>query len=274
MFKHPAKVFIGGVKMTHLIRKMVLIPLLAAGIAGVLAAEDGKSVVQKSLDVPRPRFTHSAVKMELIDSNNSVDERMIEEWAKDPGDKTGAALIVFRQPASVKDTRFLQIVNKDRANDKWIYMPALRTTRRIASADGAKSFMGTDASYDDLETRKIDEDTHELLGTETVGPYTCYKVESTPVNVKSSQYLKRISYIDQETSIPVKIEMYDKKGVLLKVLEIEKIEKQGDYRIPMQGKMTNVQTKHTTRITILKLELDKPINDKMFTQNFLNTGKL
>ena len=93
MFKHPAKVFIGGVKMTHLIRKMVLIPLLAAGIAGVLAAEDGKSVVQKSLDVPRPRFTHSAVKMELIDSNNSVDERMIEEWAKDLGDKTGAALL-------------------------------------------------------------------------------------------------------------------------------------------------------------------------------------
>ena len=40
--------------MTHLIRKMVLIPLLAAGIAGVLAAEDGKNVVQKSLDVPRP----------------------------------------------------------------------------------------------------------------------------------------------------------------------------------------------------------------------------
>ena len=190
--------------------------------------------------------------MELIDSNNAVDERMIEEWAKDPGDKTGAVLIVFQRPASVKDTRFLQIVNKDRANDKWIYMPALRTTRRVASSDGAKSFMGT----------------------ETVGSYTCHKIESTPVNAKASQYLKRISYIDKETAIPVKVEMYDKKGALLKVLEIEKLEKQGAYWIPMQGKMTNVQTNHTTRITILKLELDKPINDKMFTQNFLNTGKL
>jgi len=247
---------------------------LVAGIAGTLAAEDGTSVVQKSLDVPRPRFTHSAVKMELIDSNNAVDERMIEEWAKDPGDKTGAVLIVFQRPASVKDTRFLQIVNKDRANDKWIYMPALRTTRRVASSDGAKSFMGTDASYDDLETRKIDDDTHVLLGTETVGSYTCHIIESTPVNAKASQYLKRISYIDKETAIPVKVEMYDKKGALLKVLEIEKLEKQGAYWIPMQGKMTNVQTNHTTRITILKLELDKPINDKMFTQNFLNTGKL
>ena len=260
--------------MKHSIRKMIVAPLFAAGILGTLIAEDGKSVVQKSLDIPRPRFTHSAVKMELIDSNNSVDERIIEEWAKDPGDKTGAALIVFRRPASVKDTRFLQIVNKDRANDKWIYMPALRTTRRIASSDGAKSFMGTDASYDDLETRKIDEDTHVLLGTESVGSYTCHKVESTPVNAKSSQYLKRISYIDQETSIPVKVEMYDKKGALLKVLEVEKLEKQEAYWIPMQVKITNVQTNHTTRITILKIELDKPINDKMFTQNFLNTGKL
>ena len=57
MFKHPAKVFMGGNKMKRSIKKLVLIPLFAAGIIGTLVAEDGKSIVQKSLDVPRPRFT-------------------------------------------------------------------------------------------------------------------------------------------------------------------------------------------------------------------------
>ena len=260
--------------MKHSIRKMVLIPLFAAGILGMLAAEDGTAIVQKSLDVKRPLFTHSAVKMSLIDSSGNTEERMLEEWAKDPGDKTGAAVIAFRKPASVKDTRFLQIVNKDRANDKWIYLPALRTVRRIAGAEGSKSFMGTDADYDDLETRKIEQDTHTLLGEETVDSYQCWKVESVPVDPKSSRYSKKIAYIDKGTSVPVKAEMYDKKGKLLKVLHVETLEQKQDYWIPMKSKLTNVQTNHSTVLEILKIEIDKPINDQLFTQNFLNTGRL
>jgi len=261
--------------MKHsLLKKSVALCVLTVCCVCAAFAEDGTSIVQKSLDVKRPLFTHSAVKMTLIDSNGNTEDRMIEEWAKDPGDKTGAVVIVFRKPASVKDTRFLQIVNKDRANDKWIYLPALRTVRRIAGAEGAKSFMGTDADYDDLETRKIEQDTHTLLGEESVDAYTCWKVESVPVDPKSSRYSKKIAYIDKETCIPVKAEMYDKKGNLLKVLHIEKLEKNNNYWIPMKSSLKNVQTNHKTVLEILKIETDQPIDDKLFSQNFLNTGRL
>ncbi len=242
-------------------------------ITGVFT-EDGTAIVQKSLDVKRPLFTHSAVKILLTDSSGSTEEQLLEEWAKDSGDKTGAAVIVFRKPASVKDTRFLQIVNKDRANDKWIYLPSLRTVRRIAGAEGAKSFMGTDADYDDLETRKIEQDTHTLLGEEAVDSYQCWKVESVPVDPKSSRYSKKIAYIDKATSVPVKAEMYDKKGKLLKVLHIKKLEQKEGYWIPMKTQLKNVQTNHATVLEILKIEIDKPVNEKLFTQNFLNTGRL
>ena len=257
-----------------LLKKAVILFALTVLCIGFTFAEDGKSIVQKSLDVKRPKFTHSALKMTLVDSKGNTEERMIEQWAKDPGDKTGAAVIVFKKPASVKDTRFLQIVNKDRANDKWIYLPALRTVRRIAGAEGSKPFMGTDADYDDLETRKIDDDTHTLLGEETVDSYNCWKVESTAVDPKSSRYSKKITYIDKVTCIPVMPEMYDKKGALLKVLKVEKLEQKNGYWIPIKGNLTNVQTKHSTHLEILNIEIDKPINDKMFTQNFLNTGRL
>lgn len=257
-----------------LLKKPALVCLLAVCCACIAFTEDGTSVVQKSLDVKRPLFTHSALKMVLIDSSGNREERMIEEWAKDPGDKTGAVIIIFRKPAAVKDTRFLQVVNKDRANDKWIYLPALRTVRRIAGAEGSKPFMGTDADYDDLETRKIEQDTHTLLGEETVGSYTCWKVESVPVDPKSSRYSKKIVYIDKNTAVPVKAEMFDKKGKLLKVLNVEKLEKQQSYWLPMKSSLKNVQTNHTTVLEILKIEIDKPVDDKMFTQNFLNTGRM
>ena len=37
--------------------------------------------------------------------------------------------------------------------------------------------MGTDMTYDDMSTRDVEQDTHELLGEETVGSWDCYKVK-------------------------------------------------------------------------------------------------
>ena len=68
--------------------------------------------------------------------------------------------------------------------------------------------------------------------------------------------------------------MYDKKGKLFKVLHVETLEQKQGYWIPMKSKLTNVQTNHSTVLEILKIEIDKPIDDKLFTQNFLNTGRL
>ncbi len=255
-------------------KKMVLLLAMVAILAGNAFAEDGRSIIQKSLDVKRPKFTKSIVEMTLIDANGDKEVRKINEVAKDPGDKTGAAVIIFKSPSGLKGTRFLQIVNKDRANDKWIYLSSIRKPRRIAGASGSQDFVGTDATFDDLETRKIDQDKHKLLGEEKVGSFNCWKIESVSVDPKDSQYSKKISYIDKKTFIPVKAEMYDKKGKLLKVLMIQKIEKKKSYWIPMKGYLKNVQTNHTTKVKIIKIQIDKPVSDKYFTQSFLKTGKL
>ncbi len=255
-------------------KKMVLLLAMVAMVTVGAFAEDGRSIVQKSLDVKRPKFTRSVVTMTLIDANGAKEVRKIHEMAKDNQDDTGAAVIIFRSPASIKDTRFLQIVNKNKANDKWIYLPALRKVRRIAGAAGSQSFVGTDATYDDLETRKIDQDKHKLLGNAKVGSYNCWKIESISVDPKDSQYSKKVSYIDKKTFVPVKAEMYDKKGKLLKVLMVLKLEKKNGYWIPMKTSLKNVQTNHSTEMDINKIEIDKAIKDKYFTQNFIQTGRI
>ncbi|MCH3917037.1 MAG: outer membrane lipoprotein-sorting protein [Spirochaetia bacterium] len=250
--------------------------MLSIGIitsASVFATVTGTDVMQKAYDVKKPNFTHSAVEMDLISSNGDVQKRLVEEWSREKND-LASTVMIFRSPSSVKDTRFLQIENESGPNSKWIYLPALRTVRRVSSAEGDKSFMGTDATYDDMETRKVDVDNHELLGSESFNGYDCYKVKSTAKDLSSSQYAYRISWVDKNSYVPVKIEMYDKQNALEKVLTVDKLQQVQGYWIPLIDTMKNVQSGHSTKIGILKLELDKAVSDGMFTSAFLKTGRI
>ncbi len=184
------------------------------------------------------------------------------------------SLVIFHSPASVKNTRFLSLENKGRGSDQWIYLPALKKVRRIAASEGNKSFMGTDLTYDDMGARDIDDDTHTLAGEQKVAGRKCYVVESVPKDISSSQYSKRISYVDKERMIPVKMELFDKEGKLLKVMLMENIKNVQGHWTPLKTSMENVQEKHKTIITITKIVYDEKLPDGIFTTRFLQTGRL
>jgi len=59
--------------------------------------------------------------------------RILEQ--ADDGDK---ALIIFDNPGDVKGTAFLSFTHQRGADDQWLYLPALKRVKRIASsrADG------------------------------------------------------------------------------------------------------------------------------------------
>ncbi|MBO8449881.1 MAG: outer membrane lipoprotein-sorting protein [Spirochaetes bacterium] len=244
--------------------------LLAAGVS--VFALDGRTVMQQADDVKKPDYSHTLVKMDLIEKNGQVETRVVEQWGMR---KNGlnSVVMIFRSPASVKNTRFLQIENEGRADDKWIYLPALRNTRRIAASEGDKSFMGTDATYDDMSSREVDDDRHELLEEKSINGFACYVVRSEPVDPDSSQYQYRVSYIDKATMVPVFVQMYDKQGGLVKELTVERLQNVNGYDTPVETLLENVQTGHATRMVITNIEVDKPVPDKVFTQNFLNTGR-
>ena len=256
--------------------KILSAAIIVSAVSSVFAL-DGRTVMQNAYDVKEPYFSHALVQMDLISKDGSVESRKVEEYGRSR-DNIKDAVFVFLDPPSVKNTRFLQKENKDRDDDKWIYMPKLRQVTRINSSDGDKSFVGTEFTYDDMSTREVDDDTHELLAeTEKKGKFECAKVKSTPKDPADSQYLYRISWVDKETWIPVYIEMYDKKGKLLKVNEITEIKHPTGinntvYNIPAVSSMKNVQNGRQTNLKLLQLVVDKKIPAGVFTTNFLDTG--
>ncbi|MDY0303556.1 MAG: outer membrane lipoprotein-sorting protein [Sphaerochaeta sp.] len=259
---------------TRTIKRMSLMAvLLLLAVPMALTAQDGRAIIQKSHDAPTPAYLHTLVRLDLIEASGATENRVVEQWSKSDDGRT-SMVVIFRSPASVRDTRFLSVGNKGREDDKWIYLPALRNSRRIAASEGGKSFMGTDATYDDLSSRDIDDDDHELLGETTVNGFDCWQVKSTPKKESASAYSYRVVSIDKESYTPVHSLMYDKRGAVYKELVVEELKSISGYYIPTSTLLTNVQSGHATRLAITNIEVDKPISDRVFTQSFLNNGRI
>jgi outer membrane lipoprotein-sorting protein len=242
-------------------------------LPGALWAITGAEVAEKVMNRPTGDTTHSLVKMVLVESDGSEKERMVEQWSGETEGGLSRSVIVFHEPASVKNTRFLMKERAEGGDDQWIYLPGLGRVRRIAASEGDSSFMGTDFTYNDMETRDVAEDRHTILREERLGGYDCYVMESVPKDPSSSQYSRRIQWIAKDIWIPVKAELYDKDGKLLKVMRSERIEKVQGYHTVINTTMENVQTGHATELNIQKLRYNEQLPDGLFTVHFLETGR-
>ncbi|OHE62574.1 MAG: outer membrane lipoprotein-sorting protein, partial [Treponema sp. GWA1_62_8] len=183
-------------------------------------------------------------------------------------------LIVFQKPASVAGTRFLTIENPGKSDDRWIFLPALGKVRRVSAGEGSGSFMGSDFSYDDVSSadRGVEEDAHVLLREEELDGKACWVIESKPKD-SGYQYSRMVSWIQKDSSIARRIEMFDKKGALLKILELGKIEDIQGRLTPKTTKMANAQTKTSTTIEVEILKYDDKIPEGVFTTRYLETGR-
>jgi outer membrane lipoprotein-sorting protein len=241
--------------------------LAAAGLWGITPDE----IVAKMRDQNKHDSTQARIQADILEKGGTASERLIDEYSITKGGLR-RVVAVFQKPASVKDTRFLIVENSGREDDRWIYLPTLRKVRRIAASEGGTSFIG-EFTYDDLSIRDAGMDVHTLLREESLGGEGVYVVQSLPKDPSSSQYGKTVTFVSKEKWLPLRIELYDKRGSLLKVGEVQDSKQvQGAWSI-MKLRMGNVQTGNSTTITYQILEYGKPIPEGVFTTRFLETGR-
>jgi hypothetical protein len=213
--------------------------------------------------------------MVISAKNGAQSERVIDQYSKDDSAGNKRAVIIFQSPASVANTRFLTIENTARDDDRWIFLPSIGKIRRIAAQEGGSSFVGTDFSYDDISSqdRKASLDNHRIIREEKQRGADCYVIESSPRDTKY-QYSKMIQYIDKEKLLVYKVELYDKKGVQVKLLEIlEYKDVQGRLSSSIT-KMSTIAAGTSTSIYTDILKYDDPIPEGVFTTNYLETGRV
>lgn len=191
----------------------------------------------------------------------------------DGNDGFDAKLITFfESPPDVKGTGFLNwsYVDEEKDDDQWLYLPALRKVRRIAASNKGDSFMGTDFTYDDMGERKVKEDNHTLLKSDSLRDTDCYVVESVP---KKTGYIysKKITWVDKTNWIPLNVDYNDRKGRFLKtlVMEWQKVDGIWSWK---RAEMQNHLTGHKTIIEIQNVKINTGISDGIFKKRTLEKG--
>ncbi len=255
--------------------KKIILATCIMLISTALFSITGKDVMDMMEAKESPKSTHALVELLITEKNGSVKDRVVEMWSLTTKNDLNRQMMVFRAPASVKNTRFL-VKENETGDDKWIFMPALGKVRRIAASDGDSAFMGTEFTYDDMSGGDIDDDMHELLREEEMAGYNCYVVESIPKDPKDSQYSRRVQWVvkDDDILMPIKVELYSKKGELNKILTINELEYIDGFWIPNSTKMENLLSKRSSEINNKKIEINKRTNPAYFEKRFLTTGKV
>lgn len=259
-------------------KRTILTSLVALAFAATAFAQTGKEIAQRVKDRPDGDTRKTEMVMKLINKRGSVRERKLISYSIDVGkDKKDRKLMMFFQyPGDVKGTGFLtwdyDEIGKD--DDKWLYLPAMKKTRRISGSSAKKDyFMGSDFTYDDMGSRNVDEDTHNLIGEETLDGQKCWKLESTPKDNRDI-YSKKIAWIRQDCLIPVKVEFYDKMNNLHRRLEMSNIEKVDGFWVAKKMQMTNVQTEHQTVLEFINPKYNVPLDEAKFNVTVLEKGAM
>ena len=247
--------------------------LLCGAIALYAQTVTANSIMTAAKNRVSSDTVSSRARMVITARNGTTTERLIDQYSKD-GPNGARTVIVFQQPANVAGSRFLTMDNASGGSDQWIFLPSLGRVRRISSSESGGNFMGTDFSYDDISSmdRDITLDTHTILREETLNGKLCHVIQSVPKD-SAYQYSKTVTWVDKETYIIYKSEMYNKRGEAAKIMEMSGFRDVQGRLTPMQTKVSTVAAGTSTTIFMEIMKYDDPIPDGVFTTAYLETGR-
>ncbi len=254
-------------------RRMLLLTAAAVLAAGGVHAQDAQAIAREARDRIQADTVSTRARMVILDKSGAATERMVDQYSAKVGDADGT-VIIFQKPAGVAGTRFLTLSSPGKPEDRWIFLPSLGKVRRVSAGEGSGSFMGTDFSYDDvsLMDREADLDTYTLVREEALDGKDCWVIEARPKD-PAYQYSCMRMWIDKGNYVSWKLEMYDRKGALVKTLTIDEVKDIQGRLSPVRTTIRSVQAGTSTTLYVDIMKYDDKIPPSVFTVRFLETGR-
>jgi outer membrane lipoprotein-sorting protein len=198
-------------------KKIILSVCLALfSYTSLAATQTGLEIMQK-VKLRDTGWGDMTADLEMILTNNNGDEhhRKLEMKVlevKGDGDKS---LSIFNTPRDIKGTAFLSFTHALNADEQWLYLPALKRVKRIASSNKSGPFLGSEIAFEDLSSFELEKYSYTYLKDELLDGVDCFVIENKP-QYEYSGYKRSIVWIDKTRYIPMKIDYYDRKNSLLK----------------------------------------------------------
>ena len=261
--------------MTTVLLSAMSVSIASINTAFAISAEEQGLAIAKKVEQRDSGWNDytTSLKMTLVNKQGDKSTRAIRlkilEMSGD-GDKS---LTIFDSPRDIKGTAFLSYSHAVTPDDQWLYLPALKRVKRISSSNKSGPFMGSQFAYEDLASFEVDKYQYKFLREETLNGKNTWVVENQPI-YKHSGYTRQIVWIDKERYIPLKIEFYDRKNTLLKVLQFQNYTLYlGQYWRAHEQVMENQQNGKVTTLSLNNFKFRTGLNQRSFDKNALKRAR-
>jgi hypothetical protein len=233
----------------------------------------GSEIADKVYNSNREADSIQKIEMTLVDKKGKKRLRTFVLFGKDNNRYDSQSLIEFITPKRISKTGMLTHNQKGNNSSQWIYLPALKKTRRIASSKKSGRFVGSDLTYEDLGDREVNRDNHKLLKMDKVGNTTYYVIQSKPKDKSSSIYSRVIYWVHPKNWIVKKALFYKNKKKPFKSLLNKEIKKINNSWRATYTIIKNNDLKHKTILKVVSTKFNNNLKDNMFQKSILENAK-
>jgi outer membrane lipoprotein-sorting protein len=244
----------------------VCLPLCLLLAATLSVAAEIPAEIESCMKQNLPKSTAvQSIELRVVDRSHYEQILEADIFIKRFAEDQSRVMMVFHEPVDVRGARFL-IVEKQPQNDMYIYMPGLFKVRRITSKKISSSIMGTDFSYEDFERIQgmLTDISAEQLPDETLSGRPVYVLASFPE--EGSGYTRVATYIDKQTCIPLKTELFERGDHLRKQMTIDPghIKQVDGIWYPTELLMQDLRDKTETTLVVKNIQIGTEIDNGLF----------
>jgi outer membrane lipoprotein-sorting protein len=240
-------------------KAIVLSAILFAGISSAGTMNAGQILANADDVLNAPKDQEMTIKLIIIDKKGNEKERQIIMMQKGSAKRIGK----FLSPADQEGIGFLSLPG----GMTYIYLPAYKKVRRIASQTKNNKFAGTDFTYEDMEAARYSDKWQAKLVKEDSAHYV---LDLTPIDNKETDYARLALWVKTDNFCPTRIEYYDEAGTLIKIMIRKSIEKVDQYWVSKELQMHDLRTGNRSTMIIEDVKFDKGLSDDLFTERYLS----
>jgi uncharacterized protein len=264
-------------------RRHLLLALAAAGgwpsLAWSAAELSAPEIMKRNFHASKVQSLETETTMVLTTEGGQRRERRMKTLQRLKPNGIDSKLVMrFEAPADIRGVGYLQIENNEAEDDQWIYLPALKKSRRLVANNKKDSFMGSDFSYGDFSRPKVETHQHALLRSEASDGHDCFVIESVPRDpgVRDERgYSRKVTWVRKDSFLEARIDYHDLRGELLKTqtaTDHQIVEPETGRWFVMHREIVNHQTKHKTTLHVERARAGVAAPDDAFTSQTIERG--
>lgn len=221
-------------------------------------------LVSRAMDqqVFRNRGAEMKIEMRLIARHGKPRQRLLlaRTLRQDDLSRTMARVLA---PADVAGMAFLFNQKKGAADDQFMYMPALKMVKRIVGSQKSSRFLGSQFTYGDLEWRAVEDASYRRLPAQNIGKDLCHVIEARPTG--DSEYGVLKLWIRQKDDTMLRVQFFDKRAALKKVLFVKRVERIGGRLVATRLKMKDARNGDSTLLAVTNIRFRKDLSPRQFS---------